>query len=1122
MTRQPQGPADVAAANQSLNSRLGGRRPAWMATDRDNADDSTTPRRAGMKRSRQSNPTTTPLAATTASASAPLMHSLPRPLQSLTLPNASSLNSLPSPAQSDEPSPASATNPPESPNSSRQAPVLSIDTQAISQAMERPLNNIGTGYTCHIPANGGPDTSSASVNSSRTQRVPQSNTLHVSHESSPTASIYNLSDLQFQHHQNGPITNGPGIPVTSGASALHFQPTLGHNTPVQSPQSAHVSVQSEPSNAKRQRLEGSMPFTTWGMSLRNYRDRMKPQNTHPNVIDDRRLRLLEHACHTNDYVYLQIHQIYCRWSIDPSVVYRAMPGFDKETIGRAFRAVSDLLASNQFVSGPALSFFIKFPVDFLPISQEALGPCLTRLALNWDAMTNLFIQRRRPPLVNELIYVLGCDSPGLQSLIFVRARRILQVMDNRPNVKEIEALFAQDQQASNLAYMQRLTLHMQHRKPSDWPLFEDENKALVEKYIHLVMANLPVPAGPGATRSSLAFVQQATSSTHRRLSTTAVSQPRNLPVLASHGPLAPTGQHPILPSTMIQENHAAMRANNPIYPSGIPNRVYTPGSGSVPLQNQVRGQSLPLEQQAVNGALHYLHEGVDQPYNRGNQYAQHLNGVTPGYPQHTNTQWQYLQQHQLQGPVTSGVATPPLSSLPIQPSTIQPNRQARHHDSQSAESVLFFPPRGAVIPTRHYARALNDVMAYSLGVHQLDLRSPVRHVRALPKSQNLDEQKYFQFIRNFAVPPSDISPSKKAYEFSFDVDDITLLSESHMHFTDTPQLPVAEHFEGSVRLRLRCCRIKESAGTPTEPDWVTLATSWPRHIFISLFADEGRTRKGVKPRRAPQNSKDLPAEITDMVSQGLNKLTVSVDHRHSDPGYRHFLAVEWIETRSFSRIIADIYANQVLDPKATLEDIQRKAGWTRTEHDEDVQMEVRGEYMVDLTCPFMATIWETPVRGADCLHIQCFDLKTWLNSRTQVPCRPQCQSNAAHPCDCFSPKLSIVDHWKCPICNGDARPQRLRIDGFLVEVRRKLESEGNLRNTKTLAVLQDNSWKPIKEDEDDDEDEDEIELDSRRGATNITGAGTTNVPGSNANRPPLVSHGSRRSPPEIVDLLDED
>lgn len=861
-------------------------------------------------------------------------------------------------------------------------------------------------------------------------------------------------------------------------------------------------------------MRGRMPFATWETWIKNYLDRMDPQNTNSTQIDRRRLYLLERACHKHDYVYLQIHQIYCRWSYDASVVYRAMPAYDTSTIDKACRAVCDLLLSNQFVSGPMFSYFINFPVDFLPNSQDSLGQWLTRFAHHWDDMMKLIIERRRPPLANELIYVLGCDSPVLQSLIFLHAKRSLGLVDHGPHMQEIEDLFAQDQQGANMAYMKRSTLHMQHRKPSDWQLFEDENRALVDKYVHLVMAS-----NPGATRSSLSFVQQATSFTPQPSSTTAVSQPTQFPVLASHGPLAPTRQQPILPATMTQENYAAVRANNPVYPSSTPNRMYTQGPGGVSLQIQAHQQPLPFGQQVVNGASPHLHQGADSPYHRGNHYAQHLNGLTPGYSQHPNVQSQYLQQRQQQAFV-AGV-TPP-SYLTVHPSTTRPNRQIRHRNSQSVDSVPFFPPRGSVIPTRHHARAPNDSVAYSLGLHQVELRSPVRQVRALSKPQNADEQRYFQFVRDFAVPPSDISPSKKAYEFSFDVEDITLLSGTHIYPGNIPQLPVAEHFEGSVRLRLRCCRIKESAGTPTEPDWVTSATSWPRRIFISLVANDGRTRKSVKPRRAPQNSKDLPAEITDMVSEGINKLTVSVDYQHSDPGYRHFLAVEWVETRSFSRIIADVYANQVLDPKATLEDIQRKAGWTRAEHDDDVQMEVKAEYTVDLTCPFMATLWETPVRGAGCIHIQCFDLKTWLKSRTQVSGRPQCQTHT-HPCDCFGPTLSIVDHWKCPICNGDARPQSLRIDGFLVEVRRKIESEGNLRNTKTMVVFPDNSWKSIREDDDDDE-EDEIELDGRGGATDRTGAGATSVtlPNATRARAPLVSHGSRRTHHEIIDLLNDE
>lgn len=59
---------------------------------------------------------------------------------------------------------------------------------------------------------------------------------------------------------------------------------------------------------------------------------------------------------------------------------------------------------------------------------------------------------------------------------------------------------------------------------------------------------------------------------------------------------------------------------------------------------------------------------------------------------------------------------------------------------------------------------------------------------------------------------------------------------------------------------------------------------------------------------------------------------------------------------------------------------------------EDVVVE---EIRVSLCCPMSQGLIETPVRGAFCSHVSCFDLMTFL--RLMVNTR--------------------VPNWKCPICN---------------------------------------------------------------------------------------------------------
>lgn len=78
------------------------------------------------------------------------------------------------------------------------------------------------------------------------------------------------------------------------------------------------------------------------------------------------------------------------------------------------------------------------------------------------------------------------------------------------------------------------------------------------------------------------------------------------------------------------------------------------------------------------------------------------------------------------------------------------------------------------------------------------------------------------------------------------------------------------------------------------------------------------------------------------------------------------------------------------------------------------------------------------------MHIDCFDLETFLQTRRRKG------------------NVSVADQWRCPICNADARPPQLIVDGFLEEVRATLEKQGALQ-TRAIVVQQDGSWKPKAE-----------------------------------------------------------
>jgi hypothetical protein len=100
---------------------------------------------------------------------------------------------------------------------------------------------------------------------------------------------------------------------------------------------------------------------------------------------------------------------------------------------------------------------------------------------------------------------------------------------------------------------------------------------------------------------------------------------------------------------------------------------------------------------------------------------------------------------------------------------------------------------------------------------------------------------------------------------------------------------------------------------------------------------------------------------------------------------------------------------------------------------------------ISLLDPFLADrIWDIPVRGTDCRHTECFDLEIFLSQ-----CKPR--EEPGYP--------SMPDCWRCPICRGDARPQKLMIDGFLSHIRGEL-AHRSLLSSKSIKVWSNGSRFP--------------------------------------------------------------
>jgi hypothetical protein len=155
--------------------------------------------------------------------------------------------------------------------------------------------------------------------------------------------------------------------------------------------------------------------------------------------------------------------------------------------------------------------------------------------------------------------------------------------------------------------------------------------------------------------------------------------------------------------------------------------------------------------------------------------------------------------------------------------------------------------------------------------------------------------------------------------------------------------------------------------------------------------------------------------------------------------------VEVIEILQHKQIL-DIIQRQRISAARTLEAIKKSLSPVGAD-DDDFALVV-SDLSLDLADPFTARIFEIPVRSKHCLHRECFDLETFLQTRNSKPKRPQ------QPC--------MPDVWKCPLCGKDSRPYELQIDDFLLAVRAELASKNDL-DVKAIIIAPDGTWKPKRE-----------------------------------------------------------
>lgn len=349
--------------------------------------------------------------------------------------------------------------------------------------------------------------------------------------------------------------------------------------------------------------------------------------------------------------------------------------------------------------------------------------------------------------------------------------------------------------------------------------------------------------------------------------------------------------------------------------------------------------------------------------------------------------------------------------------TQQPRPQLQR---QSHRFLL--PPAGHHEPQQHMPNPAR------FALHQAHLRSPTLRSKT--------RERLYLYVQDFLGNPQRLVDARNRVEkWTFTLSPEQMATIPKNDAGEAGGLPVRVIDEKSSLLRLRCVKWNSAQDFNTHR-WATSDTSWIPYSFFQLNS------KPLEQRKKLYYGRDLPIDLTSLVKQGENVLEMSLLRAPENRQFRNYLiAIEVLGVRSHDALVEDILKKQHVPAVTTKQRIRDKLTGTA---DEEIAV-VNSTLNITLFDPFsLSEICRVPVRSRTCDHFDCFDLETFLSTRKR------------------NVDVTVPDIWKCPICNGDARPHLLVVDGFMQEVRSELEQQG-LLTTRAIIVNEDGSWKPKPE-----------------------------------------------------------
>ncbi|KAF2101118.1 hypothetical protein NA57DRAFT_55178 [Rhizodiscina lignyota] len=820
----------------------------------------------------------------------------------------------------------------------------------------------------------------------------------------PSAPQMSTQNLQ---HASQASSNRPTVPPPI-QPPQHLRRQSGPPTRVQ------VSPQLSPVPAQLQQHEQNAVFNRERLIaqidsfLRPSNNRIRPLSE----FEKQRINLLRQASERQDITYLLTHQIYCLAAFD----HFALPQYIHELpqLQALCETLDFLLTPNQSLTSGVLGWFTIFPAPLHEIARSA--PSLfeskfstfrkftTLIVVNWHKFRIECQKRKYPPLVNEIMQILGATSAVLQNVVFLSILRCIWGMGISRWSRRAEQLFMKNQEEWN-----RILAAHSNRRMSV-PLVDEFHHWYIRQYQILQRSHQDNQEHPLLN-----------------------AEPKTSPLAPLLDPNYPV--RPVMPVNNFSQ--PASPTGNP--GQQLPPGMFPPGTVSInphPIPSNAMRSTYSLVQAQPQGG-----RVIPGPV-QNSQAQQH---VLPGpaamfRPAQVQTQVGSAQQW------NTMVIAPQPWPAPLETAAQRNLAEELHVYHQQAPSQQQPPPSvpNSLLPPVGHLKALRLVPEpHKSGLHLAHLRSPTLKRRELSANNTSPTKpKLYQFMAGLAFAPFAFPQNVYIKTCDFEISAKVFAQVPQDMPSEGGEPPIRNMFPDAVTYRIRCVR-KVQGVLNDESIWAMGENVWPPYLYFEVNGHLTEQKK------KSTYGKDIPIDITPFVKEGKNTIEVSANYPPTDlTPLQYLFAVEMVRTLPHDVIRLCVDA-AVIPAQQSIDAI--KISLTPSTDDDDIAI-IDSNLSITLFDPFSAcSIYDVPVRGLKCRHRDCFDLETFLATRKTI-----------HDPDTNEAVVSQPDVWACPICKEDARPQNLVVDGFLVDVRRAL-ADRNALDTRAIVVEMDGQWKPKEE-----------------------------------------------------------